>query len=142
MKIINSIFIAIIFLSSCKTVTENSSKKNISEVFTGLYKISILNEEDILSKELTFSIDFSSKKVSGNSGCNSYFSNFELSENNYISIKNITTTKLYCVDKDKNQIERKFISVLENTFNIVLKENGVELKGVNDNSQKIVLVKN
>tara|TARA_R110001632_G_scaffold77967_3_gene175287 strand:- start:4450 stop:4878 length:429 start_codon:yes stop_codon:yes gene_type:complete len=141
MKIISSIFILLILISSCKTAKENSSEKKISEVFKGSYNISMLNGENILSKELTFSVDFSSNKISGSSGCNTYFADFELSENNHIYFNNIATTKLYCASKDKNEIERKFISVLANTFDIVLKENEIELKGVKDNSQKIILVK-
>ena len=137
MKIIGYALVLITLAASCKT--QNSDEK-ISDVLTGTYQVSMLNGEDVLSKGLTVILDYSTKKISGNSGCNSYFGNFELSENR-ITFKNIGKTKMYCIEKEKNEIEQKFISILSHVFEITSKTDKLELLGNDENKSKIILSK-
>lgn len=138
MKFIVSFLACVLSVSACKTSKEVSS--NIK--FEGSFKISMLNTNDVSGKGLTFNIDRSTNKVSGNSGCNSYNGNYELSETNHtISFSRIFTTKMYCVEQEKNDIEREFLKTLSKEFRIIFKKQGVELEAISDRSLKISLIK-
>ena len=81
----------------------------------------MLNTNDVSGKGLTFNIDRSTNKVSGNSVATATM-NYELSETNHtISFSRIFTTKMYCVEQEKNDIEREFLKTLSKEFRIIFK---------------------
>ena len=68
MKFIVSFLACVLSVSACKT----SKEVSLNIKFEGSFKISMLNTNDVSGKGLTFNIDRSTNKVSGNSGCNNY----------------------------------------------------------------------
>lgn len=136
MKVSNYLFVLMIALNSCK-----SSKDIITENFKGNYQVVELNEHVTESMGVTFLIDSEQKRVSGNSGCNTYSAGYSISEDQILSFSPMMMTKMYCMEEKKNDIERKFQKVLTNSFQIQVKKNSIQLTGVEDKSQKIVLKK-
>ena len=48
---------------------------------------------------------------------------------------------MYCVEQEKNDIEREFLKTLLKEFRIIFKKQGIELEAISDRSLKISLIK-
>jgi len=79
--------------------------------FKGVWKVSKLTGIDNLSKSPTLIIDFDTKKVSGNAGCNSYGTDFSI-EGDHLKFGIPNATKMMCTNI---KIEKAFFSCLQNT---------------------------
>lgn len=135
-------FLVFILLnSSCKSSYGLASNNALIEL-EGSFKVISLNTIDVSDLGLTFTLDKTTKRVSGNSGCNTYGGNFELSETkDRISFSKIFSTKMYCVEPKKNDIEREYLSALSKNFIIIFKKEGIELEAIDNSLIKISLVK-
>lgn len=96
--------IKIIFEEKSKPSQELSS-------FKGNWKISKLTGIDNLSKSPTLTIDFDTKKISGNAGCNSYGIDYSI-EGDQIKFGIPNATKMMCTNI---KVEKTFFSCLQET---------------------------
>lgn len=129
-------------LKSCGS-TENISANTKPQDMTlsGKYTVTILDKNNI-PHDLTIEFDEAEKKISGFSGCNSYFGSYSVN-NDSLKIGPLASTRKYC-EEDANNIESKFLQALEatNTFtvsgkNIQLhKGKDVLIEGVFDTEEK------
>ena len=133
-------FIISLSFVNCNSVKE-ISQKDVSMNFNGSFRVIKLNDENVIGKGLTFIIDHKNKRVSGNSGCNTYGTRFELSETNQISFESPYTTKMYCVENEKNDIEKNYIGMFSEPYLISFKKDQIVLEAVQDKSLSITLVK-
>jgi len=131
MKNLISIITAVILFTSCKS-TKDSSYQDVKDAFQGSFTIEKMNGKDINDMGLTFIVDLSKNKVSGNSGCNTYSTSFELSETKIISFGIAMTTKVYCTDNDKNLIEKEYLKTLTNEFKMSLQKGYIDLVSTTD----------
>lgn len=129
-----------LLLSSCKS-TKESSSEDVQNSLQGSFSVEKINDENVSELGLTFIIDPINKSVSGNSGCNTYSGNYELSEANLINFNKVFTSKKYCVEKEKNEIEKKYIGILSNSFNIKLQKEKIELISNSNETIRILLTK-
>jgi len=96
--------IKIIYQEKSKT---NQDKMNLN----GSWKVLKLVGIDTLSKSPTLIIDFDTKKISGNAGCNSYGTTFSIN-GEQLKFETPFATKMYCTNMN---IEKAFFSCLQNT---------------------------
>lgn len=132
----------ILFNSSCKSSYGLVSNKALIEL-EGSFRVIILDDVDVSDRGLTFTLNKTTKRLSGNSGCNTYGGNYELSETeDKISFSKIFSTKMYCSEQNKNDIEREYLSSLSKIFSITYKKDSIELKAIDNSLRKISIVKN
>lgn len=79
--------------------------------FKGNWKVSKLTGIVNLSKSPTLTINFDTKKISGNAGCNSYGTDFSI-DGDQIKFGIPNATKMMCTNI---KIEKTFFSCLQNT---------------------------
>ena len=85
----------------------------------GKWKVSKLVGIDSLSKSPTLNIDLSTKKISGNAGCNNYGASFSI-DKDQIKFETPFATKMYCTNMP---IEKAFFECLQNASSYQI-ENG------------------
>lgn len=130
--------LGILIFNACKATPDASSNTN-SKIdqenikLSGLYKIESLNGNAILD-ELTIDFDEQTNKVSGFSGCNSFFGNFN-TENNLLSIGPLASTKKSCLDQNSER-ESEILKALSTVDEFEVKDNNLQLK----NSDEVVIV--
>jgi heat shock protein HslJ len=90
---------------------EKSKMSQETASFNGNWKVSKLIGLDSLTKSPTLNIDFDTKKISGNAGCNSYGSSFVIKDNE-VKFELIAATKMYCTNMN---IEKAFFDCLQKT---------------------------
>lgn len=91
-----------------KVIYQEKSKEIVN--LNGKWKVSKLIGIDSLKKSPTLNIDTTTKKISGNGGCNSYGSSFTI-EGNQIKVTTPFATKMYCTNMN---IEKAFFNCLQN----------------------------
>ncbi|SDS34931.1 META domain-containing protein [Winogradskyella sediminis] len=122
MKFIISLFTLLLTVSSC-----DSSKKGIEnsatmqDTLSGTYYITQMGNTDVSLNKLAISFDEKTNKVTGFSGCNSFFGSYSL-ENNSITFSNIATSKKMC-PKDIMAVEMQFLKVLNQVHAFSIKGN-------------------
>ena len=119
MKILLSLFMLLTTLNSCdssKKAIENSKKMH--ETLSGTYYVTKLGDVDISSNKITINFNDIENKVNGFAGCNNFFGNYTL-ENNEILFANIGASKKLCPGNASNT-ERQFLKALNsvNSFSI------------------------
>jgi len=130
--------LGVLIFNACKAIPEASSNSELKSVqfnteLTGSYLIENLNGDSV-SDELTIDFDSNTNKVSGFSGCNTFFGNFT-TENNALSIGPLASTKKLCQD-ESNAIESKMLKALSKVDAFEFKDNKLQLK----NGDKVVIV--
>jgi heat shock protein HslJ len=116
-----------LFNACGSTNTNSSMKDNTTSIYTleGVYTITTLDSLSNISQPLTITFDAKTNMVSGFSGCNNYFGNYEI-KNNTISFKNMGATKKYCLGNE-NELESKMMKALNETTNFIVSENKITL---------------
>ncbi len=121
MKKIALIIFGAVILTAC-----NSVQSAISKV--GGKQASIVNTQWILAETVkgkTPTLSIENGKISGNSGCNSYFGGVTLDATaGNFSATNLATTKMACSDM---AIESNFLSMLGQADKYVVSENTLSL---------------
>jgi len=115
-----------------KVIYEDKSKisQEVSD-FGGSWKVSKLIGLESLNKSPTLKVDFDSKKISGNAGCNSYGTDFSI-EADQLKIGIPVATKMMCTNM---KIEKAFFSCLQNTSNYKLVDGKLILYSKNGKEQ-------
>lgn len=91
--------------------------------FKGTWKVSKLIGIDNLIKSPTILIDFESKRINGNAGCNSYGTNFNI-EGDHIKFGLPIATKMMC---ENMNIEKTFFTCLHKTAYYKIIDNKLKL---------------
>lgn len=115
-------FCSLILLASCSSINGLSSKSNKKQP-------SLNNSSWILATEVKGAAPtllISGDRISGNAGCNNYFSsdfNLDPTVGNF-SVKNIGSTRKMC---DNMDVESNFLKMLNETTKYLIKDNVLEL---------------
>ena len=74
--------------------------------------------DDSLSKRMT--LDFNDKRVGDSSGCNRYFSDYQVSGSNSLQFNAIGGTRRMCIKRSSMKIESQFLKTLQsaNTYQV------------------------
>ncbi|SFH82647.1 META domain-containing protein [Halpernia frigidisoli] len=122
MKNILLAFCAVILLASCSSVNGLKSKSGASQASLNNSSWTLATEVKGTAPTLLISGD----RISGNAGCNNYFSteiNLDPTAGNF-SVKNIGSTRKMC---DNMDVETNFLKMLDATTKYVVKDNVLEL---------------
>ena len=125
-----TVFIFAILLKSCgasdgASNSAETSMKDAHQMLSGAYAVTSLETNDV-AEGLTLEFDSETKKVSGHSGCNSFFGSYEVSGNT-LTFGPLASTKMMCEDK-KNALESKMLNVLSQTNTYEIKDKQLLLK--------------
>lgn len=97
-----SILLFSLMTTSCKE-TKKTIEEPSNEIVSGKYEIKSLNGR-MLVYTLFFDYEASENKISGKTGCNSYFGTFKPTNDNEIKIGPLASTEMYC-EEDVMKIE-------------------------------------
>lgn len=122
-KIITFIFLALFFMTCCKSSKNNANTSqeslDVNTVWTLKTlknKIMAYNEKD---RMITITFNPESKQLSGCAGCNTYFGAYSEPKKGKLEFEPITATKMAC-PQPMMEIERLYLSTLRkvNGYNI------------------------
>ncbi len=99
-----SVIIFTILITSCKE-TKKTIETPSYQVYSGKYEIKSINGKE-LARKLNFIVDASENKISGKTGCNSYFGTYTVINNNEIKIGPLASTEMYC-EEHVMKVERE-----------------------------------
>ena len=125
-----TLFLSLIILESCgasqntSSASDNSTNKT-DVALSGNYTISTLEEKSV-ALNLSIQFDSETKKVSGFSGCNQFFGNYNVEGNN-ISFSPLGSTKMFC-QEEKNAIETKLMASLSNVNMFEIRRQAITFK--------------
>ena len=129
MKTTTIILFAVI-LNACGASNKAASKlsdnsmKNAQETLNGTFNVFKMNVES-LTENLTISFDEATNKVTGFSGCNSFFGNYSIN-GSAIVFKNLGSTRKMCSDHE-NDVEKQMLTALGEATNFTLVDNIITL---------------
>lgn len=110
------LLLAVILTTSCK------QKEDIA----GNYDVVNVAGDSYAAYGVTLNIEMGEEnKISGDSGCNQYFGNFENPKSNQLILGQIAGTKMFC--KEKSKIERTYLEHLSKVAQVRPITNGLEL---------------
>ena len=116
----------------------NKVNSPIMEKYWKLIEINnrAVNPPDEGGREAHMILKAVDNRVTGNSGCNSFFGSYELAGSNNISIKNIGATKMACQDMDT---EFELFKLLEVADKFTVREDTLVLGKANEAPQAKVI---
>lgn len=103
-----------------KTLMKANQMK--AELKSGDYKVLTVGNQDVTKEELSINIDADKKRFAGNTGCNSFGSEYEV-DGDTMEMGMARVTKMYCEGKMK--LEDNFLKNLKNVHSF--EYNGKEL---------------
>ncbi|WP_299765509.1 META domain-containing protein [uncultured Dokdonia sp.] len=112
MKTVYLLFSTILFFSACNSA-KTDTKKSILKNET--YTIIKLIENNVSSTNMSITFNEETSKISGNTGCNSYFGDYTYKDNT-ISFSGVGATKKYCPKISK--IEKLLLNTLKETTQV------------------------
>ncbi len=116
MKQLTLLLLAIILTTGCKQ----------KEDLAGFYDVVSVAGDRYAAYGVTLNIEMGAEnKISGDSGCNQYFGNFENPKSNQVVMGQIAGTKMFC--KEKSKIERTYLEHLSKVAQVRPVTNGLEL---------------
>lgn len=106
------------FLFSCQT----PSKLHVNEQ----WKLTQLNSKDLTKTnvEITLNFDTAKMEITGKGGCNNYFGNYKLNENE-LEVGELGATKMSCGDDDL--LENEYFQALQGKLNLKNVDNRLEM---------------
>ncbi len=127
-----TILLTILLLKSCGNTkaTAMQNNENITEALSGKYNVSILNSDAITIKTLTITFDEKTNKVSGFSGCNSFFGTYKTKKDSII-FSELGATRMFC-ENAENKIEQTMLDALSKTTSFHIDNNILSLQNDND----------
>lgn len=120
MKIISTLISAILLMMSCgssKTNMEHQEKSIMS--LSGDYTITSL-KNTVIPNTLTLSFNEKENRVSGFSGCNSFFGSHTVSQNE-VTFSKLASTKKFC-GRSANTTERQYLDALRGITKFEIKD--------------------
>ena len=125
-----TILLFAIILNACGASNKTASKlsddtmKNTEETLNGTFIVSKMNVES-LTEHLTISFDEATNRVTGYSGCNSFFGNYSIN-GSAIAFNNLGSTRRMCLDNE-NEVEKQMLTALGETTNFTIVDNIITL---------------
>lgn len=107
--------------NSSETVTLENTKWLITTLDGG-----DMSDREKNGQEIYFILDSKTKRISGNSGCNTFTGTYILEEGNRISFSKLGSTKMLCSDSKIN--ESQILSVFESADNYSVTNGKLKLK--------------
>lgn len=126
-----TILLFAIILNACGASDKAASKlsedamKNTQESLNGTFKISGIDAKNA-TKDLIITFDEANSKVSGFSGCNTFFGSY-IANGNTITFNGLASTRKMCADKNSNLAESKIMAALGVTTNLEIKDDKLVL---------------
>lgn len=134
MKIACLLFSATLLFLSC-----NSAKTNTVDFKNETYQVIELLSENVIKSNMTLTFNTDTGKITGNSGCNTYFGVYTHKDTDLL-FENVSSTKKYCADKEVNRKEKIFLSSLSEIVKVDKKTtNEILLK--NSDDQVLIILK-
>jgi len=96
-----------------------------TELKSGNYKVLTVDGKDVTKEELSINIDTDNKRFAGNTGCNTFGSEYELNGNT-VEMGMARVTKMYCEGKMK--LENSFLKNLKNIHSFEYDGDQLQLK--------------
>lgn len=97
------------------TTTRSVQKQMITDlekIFNAEYIVLVIDGKRTPNEDQpTMLFDWDEKRVSGTTGCNRYFTRFELANNNTLNFSEVASTRMACPDMS---MENAFLTTLEN----------------------------
>lgn len=129
---LSAVFLAnLMFLGSC-----NSSKNVATKHFNSSWNVTGINDtlsftENHSEKAPTLNFNWEEKRVSGKTGCNSYFATFEVPAKGIIKFGNAGATKMFCIES--MHIEDAFLGAFNKVTKYTIKKRTLRLYDANGN---------
>lgn len=137
MKKILTILLALILLTSCKSIIINEKSLNNKEyVLVNILENGIENNKILNNARIK--IRFDDNKLSGISSVNNYFTNFKIKDNKLV-LEGLASTKM-AGSINMMQLEKLYFSLLQSNLDMQLKENKLILSS--DNGISLVYEEN
>jgi len=101
MKFLFSLIALLMLTESCNSSKETIEATNIKNsnkvqnILSGSYNITQIGNNNSIAPKLIITFDDKSNKVTGFSGCNSFFGTYE-TQGTVVTFSNIASTKKYC----------------------------------------------
>jgi len=131
MKFTYLILCCTLLFTSCNS-TKNSKQKNDSHALQGEYNIKSVNTTSLSNDELTINFNDVEKRISGYSGCNNFFGNYNKDQNT-LQFYKIGSTRKLCPNIMK--VEKELLDALNKTKKISFVDKQIiHLIGENDNT--------
>jgi len=112
--------------------TKNSQQKHINHELEGEYIIKSVNTASLTNNELTINFNDAEKRISGHSGCNNFFGNYNKDQNT-LQFNKIGATRKLCPEAMK--VERELLDTLNKIRKISFDNKQIiNLIGENDNT--------
>ncbi len=125
--VFNTILICILFTAMSCEDTKNTKP-------SGDYQIAILNNNDV-QDAITLTFDEANNRISGNSGCNSYFGSYTITDSQ-ITFEGLGSTKMAC-PPEKMKLEQEFLTTINTVDSFLIDNNKLSL--FNNNGDVIVI---
>ncbi|AUC82783.1 META domain-containing protein [Lacinutrix sp. Bg11-31] len=121
-----TILLFAIILNACgasnkvATKLSDDNMKNAQESLNGTFTVLGMDMKN-LTEDLTISFDEANSKVSGFSGCNSFFGTYT-ANGNTIKFNGLASTRKMCADENGNMVESKIMAALGEVTNFEIKD--------------------
>lgn len=128
MKKITALFVlTLLTLSSCKTKQNQASAsesplKGTKWMLVEMMGKPITSSQD--GKNIYVYLDANENRINGNSGCNGFGGNYELTEGNRIAFSKMMGTMMACADMET---ETQFLKLMQTVDNYNLNGNSLQL---------------
>ena len=122
--------LSVVSIQSCCASKQEVKQINDMESDSKTYTITSLYENNTTDENVFITFNFSEKKISGYSGCNSFSGTFEINGSK-ISFGPIATTKRMCPDISNEDL---LFKVLDNNKKLVIASNTLEIQEVSGNT--------
>ena len=108
---------------------------------SGNYTVTSIEGNSLSTTKPTISFAALSGRVSGNSGCNTYFADYTTNVNS-LTFGELAVTKKMCANKNTMQVENNFLEAMNNVGGYRIQENVLTLYAKSDQSVLITATKN
>lgn len=99
MKNLITAFFALVLVTSCTTQNVNNESQTLNLELSGTYTLEYIDgtniDEGFPNKKPTLTLESITKKLTGNTGCNTMFGSFT-TEQNKVTFSGLGMTKMFC----------------------------------------------
>lgn len=116
------IVLAVIFAGTLQSLAQDSG----SDIFGKRWTLSEMEQREVGANGPYLEFDRDQKRVSGSGGCNRFSGTFEI-EGSSIKISRIVSTRMACIDAERQRVETTFLRLLETITRFELQGNTLHL---------------
>lgn len=134
-----NVFLSVACLASLMFLGSCNSSKNMAAIakdFNSSWNVTTINDtlnftNENLEKAPTLNFNWEEKRVSGKTGCNSYFATFEVPAKGTIKFGNAGATKMFCIES--MYIEDAFLGAFNKVAKYSINKRTLRLYDANGN---------